>query len=291
MTMKAPVVAVEPLPRFLLVAAVERALEEDMGRAGDLTTAATIPVTARANALLVSREAGRIAGTGFLTAAFHALDSSVQVAISVPDGADVERGETIASIVGPARPILTAERVALNYLGRLSGVATATAALVRLVSGTHARVVCTRKTTPGLRAFEKYAVRCGGGFNHRHALDDGILIKDNHIVAAGGIATAIQAARAHAGHMVHIEIEVDSLEQLREALDAGAHSILLDNMAPERLREAVSLTRGRALLEASGNISAQTIAAVAATGVDLISSGAITHSAKCLDIGLDFQPL
>ena len=289
--MKTPAIHVEPLPGFLVVAAVERALEEDMGRSGDLTTAATIPASAQARALLVSRERGRLAGAQFLRAAFNTLDPAVNVQIQVPDGADVDPGETIAIISGPARPILTGERVGLNFLGRLSGVATATSNLVRLVSGTGARVVCTRKTTPGLRAFEKYAVRCGGGFNHRFALDDGILIKDNHIVAAGGVARAVQSARAHAGHMIHVEIEVDSLVQMEEALNAGAHSILLDNMSPDMLREAVKLNKGRALLEASGNINAQTIAAVAATGVNLISSGAITHSAKCLDIGLDFQPV
>lgn len=289
--MKSPAIHVEPLPGFLVVAAVERALEEDMGRAGDMTTAATIPATAQARALLVSREKGRLAGTQFVRAAFNTLDPAVNVQVHIPDGADVEPGETIATISGSARPILTGERVGLNFLGRLSGVATATSNLVRLVSGTAARVVCTRKTTPGLRAFEKYAVRCGGGFNHRFALDDGILIKDNHIVAAGGVTRAIQSARAHAGHMIHVEIEVDSLAQMEEALSAGANSILLDNMSPEVLREAVILNKGRALLEASGNINAQTIAAVAATGVNLISSGAITHSAKCLDIGLDFQPV
>lgn len=289
--MKSPAVHVEPLPGFLVRTAVECALEEDMGRSGDLTTAATIPATAQARALLASRERGRVAGTQFLRAAFNTLDPAVNVQIQVPDGADVEPGETIAIISGAARPILTGERVALNFLGRLSGVATATSNLVRLVSGTNARVVCTRKTTPGLRAFEKYAVRCGGGFNHRFALDDGILIKDNHIVAAGGVTRAIQSARAHAGHMTHVEIEVDNLTQLEEALEAGANSILLDNMSPDTLRQAVKLNKGRALLEASGNINAQTIAEVAATGVNLISSGAITHSAKCLDIGLDFQPV
>jgi nicotinate-nucleotide pyrophosphorylase (carboxylating) len=194
-------------------------------------------------------------------------------------------------ITGPARPILSAERVALNFTGRLSGIATATAHLVSLVAGTKARVTCTRKTTPGLRAFEKYAVRCGGGFNHRFALDDGVLIKDNHIVAAGGLTGAIEAARRAASHMIHVEVEVDRLDQLEEALAAGANSILLDNMSPDMLREAVQRTNGRAVLEASGNINAATIASVAATGVDLISSGAITHSAKCLDLGLDFQPL
>jgi len=289
--MKTPIVHVDPLPAFLVSDAARMALAEDMGRAGDITTAATVPPTARAHALLAAREAGRIAGLDLCAAAFRTLDPGITIRIEIPDGADVAPGETIAVITGPARPILSAERVALNFTGRLSGVATATAHLVSLVAGTKARVTCTRKTTPGLRAFEKYAVRCGGGFNHRFALDDGVLIKDNHIVAAGGLTRAIEAARRGAGHMVHVEVEVDRLDQLDEALAAGANSILLDNMSPDMLREAVKRTNGRAILEASGNISAATIASVAATGVDLISSGAITHSAKCLDLGLDFQPL
>jgi nicotinate-nucleotide pyrophosphorylase (carboxylating) len=287
--MKQPVVFVEPLPRFLITRAVHNALEEDMGRAGDITTAATVRPDAKAQALLVARESGRISGLDFCKAAFHALDHSIDIAIDVPDGANVEAGETVAIISGPARPILSAERVALNFLGHLSGIASATARLVDLVGGTHARVTCTRKTTPGLRALQKYAVRCGGGHNHRFALDDGILIKDNHIVAAGGITSAIQGARRAAGHMVRIEVEVDRLDQLDEALAAGANAILLDNMSLEELREAVSRTAGRAMLEASGNIGQATIAAVAATGVDLVSSGAITHSSRCLDLGLDFR--
>jgi nicotinate-nucleotide pyrophosphorylase (carboxylating) len=289
--MKKPEVSVEPLPRFLVADAVAKALAEDMGRAGDLTTAATVPSSARAHALLVAREAGRIAGLDLCTAAFHALDPSIDVTIKIPDGANVAASETVAIISGPARPILSAERVALNFLGHLSGIASATARLVERVSGTGARVTCTRKTTPGLRALEKYAVRCGGGFNHRFALDDGILIKDNHIIAAGSITSAITAARRSSGHMVHIEVEVDRLDQLDEALSAGANAILLDNMSPETLREAVARTGGRAILEASGNIGIDTIAAVAATGVNLVSSGAITHSAKCLDLGLDFSKL
>ena len=289
--MKTPVVAVEPLPVFLIADAVRLALAEDMGRAGDLTTMATVPASARAHAQLVAREPGRIAGMALFEAAFRTLDPSIAIDIHVPDGADVAQGETVAVVRGAARPILSAERVALNYLGHLSGIATATAKLVTLAAGTSARITCTRKTTPGLRALEKYAVRCGGGHNHRFALDDGILIKDNHIVAAGSITAAIRAARAGAGHMVHVEVEVDNLAQLDEALAAGANSILLDNMPPATLREAVARTAGRAILEASGNINAQTVAAVAATGVDLISSGAITHSARCLDLGLDFQPV
>jgi len=270
---------------------VRAALMEDMGRGGDLTTNATIPATARARAILASREAGCIAGIDLARAAFHALDPFVTFDLRIPDAAHVAPGDTIAIIEGLARPILSAERVALNFLGRLSGVATATNRLVQRVGKANARVVCTRKTTPGLRAFEKYAVRCGGGFNHRFGLDDGILIKDNHIVAAGGVTAAIKAARTHAGHMVHVEIEVDNLGQLQEAIAAGANSILLDNMSPDLLKQAVAFTNGRALLEASGNITLDTIADIAATGVDLISSGSITHSAKCLDLGLDFQPL
>lgn len=289
MTRKAPVVTVEPLSPLLIEPAVRAALLEDFGRAGDLTTQATIPSSATAHGLIAARENGRIAGLDFALTAFRLMNPSINVAVRAPDGSDVARGDIVAVVDGPARPILTGERVALNYLGRLSGIATATAKLVKLCEGTKVRVVCTRKTTPGLRAFEKYAVRCGGGHNHRFGLDDGILIKDNHIVAAGGIANAIKAARAHAGHMVHIEVEVDSLEQLDKALELGANSILLDNMKPDQLREAVKRTNGRAVLEASGNVTADTIAAIAATGVDLISSGAITHSPKCLDLGLDFQ--
>ncbi|MEQ1752897.1 MAG: carboxylating nicotinate-nucleotide diphosphorylase [Micropepsaceae bacterium] len=289
--MKRPAVDVGPLPAIIIEPAVRAALLEDFGKAGDITTNATIPASATARAILSAREPGRIAGMGVATSAFRLMDPAIRITVEIPDGADAGIGDTIATIEGLARPILSAERVALNFLGRLSGVATATANLVKLTAGTKARVICTRKTTPGLRAFEKYAVRCGGGFNHRFGLDDGILIKDNHIVAAGGVTNAITAARKTAGHMVHVEIEVDNLEQLQEALKAGANSILLDNMSPEKLSEAVKLTGGRALLEASGNINASTIAAVAATGVDLISSGAITHSAKCLDLGLDFKPV
>jgi len=291
MTAKKPAVTVQPLSPLLTEPAVRAALLEDFGRGGDLTTEATIPPSAPAHGVIAAREGGRIAGLDLALAAFHLMDPAVKITVRVPDGADVEPGETIAIVDGPARPILTAERVALNYLGRLSGIATATAKLVALVKDTKATVVCTRKTTPGLRVFEKYAVRCGGGRNHRFGLDDGILIKDNHLIAAGGVANAVKAARAHAGHMIHVEVEVDSLDLLDEALKAGANAILLDNMKPDTLREAVKRTNGRAILEASGNVTAETIAAIAATGVDVISSGAITHSAKCLDVGLDFEPV
>ena len=290
MTTKTPVVAVEPLSPLLIEPAVKAALLEDFGRGGDLTTEATIQADATAHGVVSAREAGRIAGLDLALTAFRLLDPKIKVTVRAPDGADVEPGDVVALVDGPARPILSAERVALNFLGRLSGVATATATLVKRVQGTKAKVVCTRKTTPGLRVFEKYAVRCGGGHNHRFGLDDGILIKDNHIVSAGGIANAINAARARAGHMVHVEVEVDSLELLDQALTLGANAILLDNMSPDMLREAVKRTTGHVMLEASGNVTAATIAAIAATGVDLISSGAITHSAKCLDLGLDFKP-
>jgi nicotinate-nucleotide pyrophosphorylase (carboxylating) len=283
--MKKPVIAIEPLPAFLVDAAVKNALAEDMGRAGDITTAATVPATARAHALLAARENGRIAGLDTCIAAFKALDPSISVEIQIPDGADVEAGQAIAVIKGPARPILSAERVALNFTGRLSGIATATSHLVALVAGTKARVTCTRKTTPGLRAFEKYAVRCGGGFNHRFGLDDGILIKENHIAAAGGIRQAMDAARAlHAG--VSIQIEVENLDELRKALDAGATSVLLDNFTTDMMRAAVVVTAGRAVLEASGGINRDTVRAIAATGVDRISIGALTKDLKATDYSL-----
>ncbi len=279
----------EPLSALVVEPAVRAALLEDFGRGGDITTEATIPVGALAHGVIAAREEGVIAGIDFAVTSFRLLDPRIKVTVRAGDVAQVRKGDAVAIVEGPARPILTGERVALNFLGRLSGVASATAKLVRLVEGTKARVVCTRKTTPGLRVFEKYAVRCGGGHNHRFGLDDGILIKDNHIVAAGGLKAALTAARARAGHMVHVEVEVDTLAMLDEALALGANAILLDNMKPDMLREAVKRTAGRAVLEASGNVTADTIAAIAATGVDLISSGAITHSAKCLDLGLDFQ--
>jgi nicotinate-nucleotide pyrophosphorylase (carboxylating) len=288
MTLKPPAVRVEPLAALLIEPMVRAALIEDLGRAGDVTTEATVAASATARGTISAREPGRIAGLDFARTAFRLMDARIAFEPFVEDGGDVARGEPIAVVEGPARPILSAERVALNFLGRLSGIATATAALVRLVAGTKARVVCTRKTTPGLRSAEKYAVRCGGGHNHRFGLDDAILIKDNHIAAAGGIANAVRRARAHAGHMMHLEVEVETLEQLDEALALGVNSVLLDNMKPDMLREAVRRTNGRALLEASGNVTQDTVAAIAATGVDLISSGAITHSAKCLDVGLDF---
>ncbi len=266
---------------------VRAALLEDLGRAGDLTTDAIVSADTRAEALLVSRAAGVVAGVGFAEAAFRALDPDISFAVARGDGHAIGAGDLIARVAGRARAILSAERVALNFLGPLSGVATATAGIVRAVAHTRARVVCTRKTIPGLRAAQKHAVRCGGGANHRFGLDDAILIKDNHIAIAGGVTSALGRARAAAGHLVKIEIEVETLAQLEEALRAGVDAVLLDNMGPELLREAVRLTGGRAVTEASGRISPDTAPAIAETGVDLISAGWITHSAPVLDVGLD----
>jgi nicotinate-nucleotide pyrophosphorylase (carboxylating) len=272
----------------LIEPVVRHALEEDLGRAGDVTSDLIVPADTRIEARLVARKPGTIAGLIAADCAFALVDPSLRVEIKTQDGSRIESGTLLASVAGPARGILTAERVALNFTGHLSGVATATRALVDAVAGTKARIVCTRKTTPGLRVLEKYAVRCGGGFNHRFGLDDAALIKDNHLVAAGGIKPAIERVRAGLGHMAKIELEVDSLAQLEEALSLGVDTILLDNMAPDDLKRAVALTKGRAVLEASGNVTLATVRAIAETGVDYISSGAITHSAPNLDVGLDF---
>jgi len=277
-----------PPGRLLLEPLVRAALEEDLGRAGDITSELTVPETAIATARLVARKPGRIAGLVAARLAFELADPGLTVATHLPDGADAGTGGLIATIEGPARAILTAERVALNFLGHLSGIATATHALVEAVEGTGVRIVCTRKTLPGLRVVQKYAVRCGGGFNHRFGLDDAAMVKDNHIRAAGGIAPAIQRLRAGLGHMVRIELEVDTLAQLDEALSLGIDTILLDNMTLEDLRRAVAMAKGRAVLEASGNVSLATVRGIAETGVDYISSGALTHSAINLDVGLDF---
>jgi nicotinate-nucleotide pyrophosphorylase (carboxylating) len=267
---------------------VRAALEEDLGRAGDITSQLTIPADKQASARFVARKPGRIAGLICAEAVFRLVDPSVKFTVALPDGSDAAAGAVLASVSGAARSILTAERVALNFLGPLSGTATATAALVKAVEGTNARIVCTRKTLPGLRTLQKYAVRCGGGFNHRFGLDDAAMVKDNHVQAAGGIGPAVHALRAGLGHMVRIEVEVDRLEQLEEALTLGVDRILLDNMSLEDLRRAVALAKGKAVLEASGNVTLATVRAIAETGVDTISSGAITHSAPNLDIGLDF---
>jgi len=265
---------------------VRAALEEDIGT-GDVTTEAIVPAGARAEAVILAKEDGVIAGLSVAEAAFRELDPEVRFTALCRDGDRVSRGQTVARVEGRARAILTAERVALNLLQRLSGIATVTARLCEKVRGTKARVVDTRKTTPGLRALEKYAVRAGGGANHRFGLYDAILIKDNHIALAGGVAAAVAAARDRAGHALKVEVEVESLEQLYEALGAGADIILLDNMDPATMRQAAERVGGRAVLEASGRITEATIAEVARTGVDIISVGALTHSVKALDLSLE----
>jgi nicotinate-nucleotide pyrophosphorylase (carboxylating) len=269
-------------------AAVMRALEEDLGRAGDVTSAATIPEATRANALVVARAAGVVSGLPLVETTLRKLDPNATISAHARDGDTVAARTTLMTIEGSARAVLSAERTALNFLGRLSGVASATNAFVQRIAHTKARLCCTRKTTPGLRALEKYAVRCGGGFNHRFGLDDAILIKDNHIAVAGGVKAVLARARAVAGHLVKIEIEVDTLDQLREVLDAGgADAVLLDNMNPATLRQAVAMVGGRLATEASGGVTLQSVAAIAESGVDYISTGWITHSAPTLDVALD----
>jgi nicotinate-nucleotide pyrophosphorylase (carboxylating) len=278
-----------PLYPLLYEPVVRRALEEDLGRAGDLTSDSILPPDLRAEARVVARRAGRIAGLDASLSAFRLLDSSVAIDLHLRDGEDAGAGRALATVRGSARSLLSAERTALNLLGRLCGIATLTRDLVAVVAPHGAQVVCTRKTTPGLRALEKYAVRAGGGGNHRFGLDDAVLIKDNHIALAGGIATAVERARRGVGHLVKIEVEVDSLDQLREALDLGVDAVLLDNMDLDTLREAVGMAKGRALTEASGGIRPDTAAAIAATGVDLLSVGWLTHSAPALDVALDIE--
>ncbi|MGO4571224.1 carboxylating nicotinate-nucleotide diphosphorylase [Microvirga sp. 2TAF3] len=276
------------LPHLLVEPIVRGALMEDLGRAGDITSDAIIPVDATLRAAIVTRQSGVIAGVQPAILAFTMLDPAVSVVVERPDGSRVNSGETILHVEGPARAILAAERVALNLISHLSGIATTTAALVETVRPHgHARIVCTRKTTPGLRALEKHAVRAGGGCNHRFGLDDAVLIKDNHIAIAGGVRTAIERARSSVGHLVKIEVEVDTLEQLDEALETRVDAILLDNMSPDMLKEAVRRVKRRAITEASGRITIETAPAVAASGVDLISVGWMTHSAPILDLGLD----
>lgn len=277
------------LPRLLVERAVSDALREDLGLAGDLTTDATVPAEQTAVAVIAARKPGVVSGLDLAETAFRMLDPSADFQRLVEDGSSVAARAEIARVSGNARALLTAERVALNFMGRMSGIATLTRAYVDTIAGTAASIADTRKTTPGLRSFEKYAVRCGGGRNHRTGLFDAILIKDNHIVAAGGLPQAVQAARAHAGHMVKIEVEVDTLDQLRQALGYDVDAVLLDNMPPAMLREAVALVGGQMLTEASGGVDLSTVRAIAESGVDLISVGALTHSAPVLDLGLDFQ--
>jgi nicotinate-nucleotide pyrophosphorylase (carboxylating) len=276
------------LPDIMIEPCVRAALLEDLGRAGDITSDAVIAAETVASVALVAREAGVLAGLDFVRIACRLIDPDIVMRVHVGDGQAVRPGALIANIEGPARGILTAERVGLNFLGHLSGIATATAGIAERIRHTQAKITCTRKTTPGLRFAEKYAVRAGGGANHRFGLDDAVLIKDNHIAIAGGIGVAITRARAQIGHLVKIEVEIDDLAQLEEALAHRPDAILLDNMTPEMLREAVQRIGGVAIVEASGRINAETAPAIAEAGVDLISAGWLTHSARVLDIGLDF---
>ena len=281
--------SVPRLPTLVIEPLVRAALLEDLGRAGDITTDAIVPTQAHAETALVARQAGVVAGLDLALLAFKLVDPAIIASAERPDGARLAPGDVIATVVGPARGILTAERVALNFLCHLSGIATATAAIVEAVRGHRARITCTRKTTPGLRAVQKYAVRVGGGANHRFGLDDAVLIKDNHIAAAGGIRPAVERVRASIGHLVKVEVEVDTLVQLEEALAVGVHAVLLDNMQPEELRRAVAMVDGRAITEASGGVTPTTAPSIAATGIDLISIGWLTHSVTALDIGLDYR--
>jgi nicotinate-nucleotide pyrophosphorylase (carboxylating) len=278
-----------PLPRILIEPLVRAALLEDLGRAGDVTTDAIVPLEARASMVLAARQDGVLAGLDLARIAFESIDPKIVFSAERKDGDQLAPGDIIATIAGPARGLLTAERVALNFLCHLSGVASATHAVVNAVSAYKAEIVCTRKTTPGLRAVEKYAVRLGGGSNHRFGLDDAVLIKDNHVAIAGGVTEALQRARKNVGHLVKIELEVDTLDQLAEALQVGVDAVLLDNMDPATLKKAVDMVDGRAITEASGRITPATAPAVAASGIDLISIGWLTHSAAILDIGLDFR--
>jgi nicotinate-nucleotide pyrophosphorylase (carboxylating) len=278
---------IAPLPDLLIAPVVRAALAEDLGRAGDVTAQACIDAEARLSVVFAARRPGAIAGLACARLALAELDPAARFEPLVADGAQVAAGAALARAEGNARAILSAERTALNLLGRLSGVATLTRAFVDAVAGTRTKIVDTRKTTPGLRHLEKYAVRCGGGVNHRFGLDDAILIKDNHIAACGGVGEAVRRARAAAGHLMKVEVEVDGLDQLEEALAHGPDVVMLDNFSLADLRAAVARTAGRASLEASGGVNLDTVAAIAATGVDVISVGALTHSASVLDIGLD----
>lgn len=282
--------AIDPLPALMVEPIVREALLEDLGRAGDITTDAIIARSAVMAGTIRARHQGTIAGTDTAALAFRLLDPNIVVTVAKPDGSRVEAGESVISLKGSARAILSAERVALNFLSHLSGVATATALLVEAVRPYRTRVVCTRKTIPGLRTLQKHAVRAGGGVNHRFGLDDAVLIKDNHVALAGGIRPAIERVRRAVGHLIKIEVEVDTLAQLEEVLAVGTDAVLLDNMTPGQMREAVRMIAGRAISEASGRITPANANAVAASGVDLLSAGWITHSAPVLDLGLDAGP-
>jgi nicotinate-nucleotide pyrophosphorylase (carboxylating) len=276
-----------PLPDIILDPIVRLALAEDLGRAGDLTTDSTIAPDTQLKVVIAARQKGVIAGLDAAAYALKLIDPDVKLTIEKPDGSVLEKGDVVARLDGSARSILIAERTMLNFLGRLSAVATMTRTFADKIAHTDATIVCTRKTTPGHRALEKRAVRCGGGTAHRYGLDDAVLIKDNHIAACGSVSTALERAKAYAGHLRMIEVEVDSLDQLKEALPHGPHAVLLDNMTPDTLREAVAIASGKTVLEASGGVNLDTVAAIAETGVDFISVGALTHSAPNLDLGMD----
>ncbi len=281
---------VPPLPDVLLEPLVRTALLEDLGRAGDLTTDAIVPVGQFARMTVRARQPGIIAGLDLARLAFTLIDPAIRLDVERADGSAVAAGDVVATLEGPARGLLTAERTALNFLCHLSGIASVTDRIVAAARPHKAQIVCTRKTMPGLRAIEKYAVRTGGGGNHRFGLDDAVLIKDNHVAVAGGIRPAIERARQRVGHLVKIEVEVDDLAQLEEAIAVGVDAVLLDNMDPAALARAVAIVAGRALTEASGRVTPETAPAIAASGVDLISIGWLTHSAPVLDLGLDFEP-
>lgn len=277
------------LTSIVIEPAVQAALAEDLGLAGDITTNAVIGPDVKAVGLFATRKPGVVSGLKVAEAAFRALDPDVVFEIVHPDGTNAPGKSPLARVKGNARALLSAERVALNFVGRMSGIATLTRQFVDAVAGTKAQIIDTRKTTPNLRAFEKYAVRCGGGMNHRVGLFDAVLIKDNHIIVAGGIGPAISAVKASVGHLVKIEVEVDTLEQLQEALTYKIDAVLLDNMTPDQMRQAVKMCAGRVITEASGGVKLDSARAIAEAGVDLISSGSLTHSAAVLDIGLDFE--
>lgn len=282
-----PMTIEDSFPHHLTAPAVHAALEEDLGLAGDITSNAVVAPDEYMSGVIRAREKGVIAGMPLAVEAFVMLDPELRIECEIRDGQAVSKGELLAKISGRSRSLLAAERVALNYLGHLSGIASLTARYVARIEGTGAAICCTRKTLPGLRAFQKYAVRAGGGQNHRYGLDDAVLIKDNHIASAGGIKNVLERVKAHVGHMVRVEIEVDTLEQLQEVLTYKVDAVLLDNMSPEQLREAVTMIDGRAIAEASGGVSLATVSKIAETGVDLISVGALTHSVRTLDLGLD----
>jgi nicotinate-nucleotide pyrophosphorylase (carboxylating) len=287
--LKKVVMSPPALSPLIIEQAVRAALLEDFGRAGDVTSLATIPAEARAKAVFGARKSGVLSGLDVAAAAFRLVDPSVRFTAHLADGAALAPKAEVATVEGPARAILTAERVALNFMGRMSGIATLTRAYVDAVKPARASIADTRKTTPGLRCFEKYAVRCGGGMNHRFGLDDAVLIKDNHIAVAGGVVAALRAAKRHVGHLVKIEIEVDRLDQLDEVIAEGADVVMLDNMSLADLREGVRRVAGRMKIEASGGVNLDTVKAIAETGVDIISIGALTHSAPVLDLGLDVK--